>query len=302
MPNVGDLIASVSYKNGYIRFSTPEIFRDGNALIAARNSNGTILWSWHIWCAEDGWGEQVYYNDAGIMMDRNLGATSATPGDVGALGLMYQWGRKDPFMGPSSIWSSVQAASTGTWSIIRSQYPNVVLPAAKAETNPTTFYTSTFLPNGSWLSTKTAYDPCPIGWRVPDGGENGVWAKAIGTSSLGSLSFDRTNIGINFTGVFAETDTIWYPASGYISGGSGELFAVSSQGHYWSCSTYELEHDDAYCLYFYNNGDLSPTWYYYQRSDCKSVRCLKDVTGETGPADFGSNMEYIDNAKPEQKW
>ena len=43
MPNVGDLIASVSYENGYVRFSTPENFRDGNALIAAKNSKGAIL-------------------------------------------------------------------------------------------------------------------------------------------------------------------------------------------------------------------------------------------------------------------
>ena len=42
-PNVGDLIASVSYKNGYIRFSTPENFRDGNAVLAAKNSKGTTL-------------------------------------------------------------------------------------------------------------------------------------------------------------------------------------------------------------------------------------------------------------------
>jgi hypothetical protein len=51
MPNVGDLIASVDYKDGYIRFKTPENFRDGNAVIAAKSSKGTILWSWHIWCA-----------------------------------------------------------------------------------------------------------------------------------------------------------------------------------------------------------------------------------------------------------
>ena len=33
-------------------------------------------------------------------MDRNLGALSATPNDAKALGLFYQWGRKDPSMGP----------------------------------------------------------------------------------------------------------------------------------------------------------------------------------------------------------
>ena len=113
MPDVGDIIASASYKNGYVRFSTPENFRDGNAVIAARNSKGITLWSWHIWCAEEGWEEQVYDNNAGTMMDRNLGATSATPGDVGALGLLYQWGRKDPFLHSSSISSYVQALSTG---------------------------------------------------------------------------------------------------------------------------------------------------------------------------------------------
>ena len=48
MPNVGDLIASADYKDGYIRFSTPENFRDGNAVIAAKNSKGTIPWSWHM--------------------------------------------------------------------------------------------------------------------------------------------------------------------------------------------------------------------------------------------------------------
>ena len=47
-------------------------------------------------------------------MDRNLGATSAALGDVGALGLLYQWGRKDPFLGSLSITESEVAASTGT--------------------------------------------------------------------------------------------------------------------------------------------------------------------------------------------
>ncbi len=99
MPNVGDLIDTVSYRDGYIRFSTPDTFAEGNAVIAAKNSKGVILWSWHIWCATEGWNEQVYYNGAGTMMDRNLGATSAAAGEVGSLGLFYQWGRKDPSLG-----------------------------------------------------------------------------------------------------------------------------------------------------------------------------------------------------------
>ena len=272
MPNVGDLIASASYKNGYIRFSTPETFRDGNAVIAAKNSKGTILWSWHIWCAEEGFKGQVYYNDAGTMMDRNLGATSATPGDVGALGLMYQWGRKDPFMGSSSISLGELAVSTGMWDVI-SAYETPVTPA-ESEANPTTFYTALLLPNRSWLSTKTAYDPCPTGWRVPEGGANGVWAKALGTSGSVSLSFDEANRGYNLTGIYGEAETIWYPTTGFLNYSyEGALATGSSNGDVrcWSCSPRSFEADIMLIQF-----DVYPSHFAYRDSGC-SVRCLKET-------------------------
>ena len=268
MPNVGDLIASVSYKNGYIRFSTPENFRDGNAVIAAKNSKGTVLWSWHIWCAEEGFNGQVYYNDAGIMMDRNLGATSDTPGDVGALGLLYQWGRKDPFLGSSSISSSVLAASTGTWNSVSGG------SAINAETNPMTFYAYMSLPNGSWASLKTINDPCPSGWRVPDGGIDGVWSKALGFSSgfTDSSLYNITNKGMNFSGRFGAASTIWYPASGSRDRIRGSLSEVGNFGFYWSASP---SGNFAYSLRFNYNGYVNPS-YDYDREYGASVRCLQE--------------------------
>jgi uncharacterized protein (TIGR02145 family) len=295
MPNVGDLIASVSYKNGYIRFSTPENFRDGNAVIAAKNSKGTILWSWHIWCAEEGWQEQVYYNDAGTMMDRNLGATSATPGDVGALGLMYQWGRKDPFMGSSSIKYAVDesssieyavfAVSTGAWNTASGDLNfNNPIQCTEAEKNPTTFY-ALWLPKVGWMSTKTAYDPCPAGWRVPDGGENGVWAKALGTSANVSASGDSTNKGINFTGKFGEAETIWYPATGSLAWGNNGagafIFSLINVGYtssIWSCSLSYYD-NTAYCLHFNTTNTfnaVAPSNYDTQYYGLP-VRCLKET-------------------------
>ena len=268
MPNVGDLIASVSYKNGYIRFSTPESFRDGNAVIAAKNSKGTILWSWHIWCAEEGWAEQVYYNNAGTMMDRNLGATSATPGDVGALGLLYQWGRKDPFLGSSSITSSVEAKSTGVWSSSSSG------SIYNAEANPMTFYTQMGLPHGSWDSVKTVYDPCPAGWRVPDGGENGVWATAAGTSERFPIYEEWTNGGIDFSGKFGES--IWYPCGGFLGAFDGNISNPGYVLSYWSVSPNPNNRLEVYCLYFTSNNkgffpsSIQTKYYGY------SVRCLKE--------------------------
>ena len=269
MPNVGDLIASADYKDGYIRFKTPENFRDGNAVIAAKNSKGVILWSWHIWCAEEGWQEQVYYNDAGTMMDRNLGATSATPGDVGALGLLYQWGRKDPFLDSSSISANILALSTGTWNITSGG------SVENAELNPMTFYTSMNLPNGSWESNKTIYDPCPAGWRVPDGGADGVWAKAAGSSSSFSSSglWNGTNKGANFSGKFGEDETIWYPASGCRDRSSGKLQNVQSSSFCWSCSI--AGDTSAKGLYISSVSGTSVTDSNY-RPTGYTVRCYKE--------------------------
>lgn len=254
VPSVGDLIRSVSYKSGEITFKTADSFQEGNAVIAAKDASGTILWSWHIWLTDEPQ-RQVYYNDAGTMMDRNLGATSATPGE-GTLGLMYQWGRKDPFLGGQSIDNYYKKAeSTATWMDVGSTSYTGTIEYAVA--NPTTFINGNSN-NNDWYytgsdshelsrwptssSSKSVYDPCPPGWRVPDGGQNGIWSKAydksLQTSTL-SHSFDQTNKGMNFSGIFGSDTTIWYPAAGNLLDEVFNLANVGSQGHYWSAGNVE---------------------------------------------------------------
>jgi len=283
-PNVGDLVKNVKYADGAISFDTPSAFKEGNAVIAAKDASGNILWSWHIWLTDQP-EEQVYYNNAGTMMDRNLGATSATPGDVGALGLLYQWGRKDPFLGSSSISSSTLAKSTITWPFrVSSNSTNGTIEYATA--NPTTFieyngsnydwyYTgSSTTDNTRWTTsatTKSIYDPCPSGWRVPDGGENGIWSKALG-SSLSFTDAFSTNEGMNFSGKFGSASTIWYPASGYYEG-AGILYDVGVRGYYWSASP---DGHGAYGLGFNNSGNVSPLGNGDSRASGRSVRCLQE--------------------------
>ena len=283
-PSVGDLVKGVKYEGGVISFETPSEFKEGNAVIAAKDANGTILWSWHIWLTDQPEG-QVYYNDAGTMMDRNLGATSATPGDVGALGLLYQWGRKDPFLGSSSISENIAAKSTITWpSSARSTTSTGRIAYAIA--NPTTFIKSNSS-NDDWYYTgddstnntrwttsaisKSVYDPCPAGWQVPD---KTVWSNALGSiSDISGCLYDSTNEGINFSGKFGPASIIWYPASGIRHLSSGGLVNVGRDGYYWSANGYGYR---AYCLYSRNDGYVAPLQY-FERAYGISVRCLQVI-------------------------
>jgi hypothetical protein len=221
------------------------------------------------------------------MMDRNLGATSATPGDVGALGLIYQWGRKDPFLSGSSIDSENRAAeSTINWpSVVFSDSSNGTI--AYATEHPTTFITyndnncdwyyntgSYSTDNTRWQSVKTIYDPCPAGWRVPDGGGDGVWSTSIGSFLDYSRSYDNTNNGMNFSGDFGNDAIVWYPASGYLYSIVGSLNGVGFNGCYWSCSP---EPYLSYAYYLFFNGDGKVRLVdYNDRADGGSVRCLKE--------------------------
>ena len=276
-PAVGDLVKSVSYSNGKITYTATG--KKGNAVIAAKDAAGNILWSWHIWLTDQP-KEQEYNHNAGTMMDRNLGATSSTPGDVGALGLLYQWGRKDPFLGSSSISSSTVSKSTIIWpSAVSSDSSSGTIAYAIA--NPTTFiaynksnydwyYTgSSSTDNTRWTtseSSKSIYDPCPSGWRVPDGGDNGIWSKA----GFNNTTYDSTNQGISFS--ISSPSKTWYPASGYLGRNDGGLNYVGFSGYFWSASPYS---NCACFLYLSYSGSVYPSDY-WDLAFGHSVRCIKD--------------------------
>jgi len=165
-------------------------FHPGNAVIAAYDGpydgdgkpTGNILWSWHIWVPRDAISYSTYGDKTSskLMMSRNLGALVDTPADgssvdVTSLGLLYQWGRKDPFVGMQSLGSSSFAAVAGTVKTNNGGKMTI----AQTVANPTVFgNTSDDLrdwnstpDNSLWGangSTKTQYDPCPVGYKVPN--------------------------------------------------------------------------------------------------------------------------------------
>lgn len=274
-PYEGELVAEIGIDDdGDILFSTADVFREGNALIAAKDANGKILWSWHLWFTDQP-AEHIYKNGAGTMMDRNLGATSATPGDPGALGLLYQWGRKDPFLGASSVDKSVEAKSTGVWPDYVDTNPSVGT-IAYSVSHPMTFIEGDddyddWLYNGyysdpkeRWAEDKTIYDPCPSGWKVPEGGFTGVWIRA----GFDAWAFDDQNRGMVFC--IEDPALAWYPTSGYKR--KDQLYDVGNDGSYWAYDDYLYA---SHSLFFYGADGLSP-YSAFTRSYAQSVRCFKE--------------------------
>ena len=304
-PSAFELISATSKDGDYAVFKVPQQSKEGNAVIAAYDAQDNILWSWHIWLTNDeimsetyyvksadGFGEEV----AGVVMDRNLGALSNEPNEVGSFGLMYQWGRKDPFVGSAYLMQNSYAAATRRFKDVPgdSDYGNQEF----ATKNPNVFIAGneegdwlTQKNNGLWrgeAKTKTENDPCPPGWRIPDGGtglnnvQAGLWAK-IGLSAYGKTDFpnwyQRGWKGMTFQ-ISDDEQSSWYPLAGGI-GLNTELKLVGVDGTYWTNLPVGGDKYEVYAMNFYITGETSDVYYAFcsaeiPRATGNSVRCCKE--------------------------
>lgn len=284
--NVGDIIQSASYSNGYVTFSTKSALTNGNALIVVKNAAKEILWSWHIWICKDYYPEdnaQSYNNNAGILMDRDLGEISDMKESQFNGGLCYQWGRKEPFSINCKTVSAENDLSERGYKLLSSANCTIENTIA----NPMAFVQMPVYGNGDWCpdspssekrnlwdSKKTKYDPCPIGWRVPDGGRNGVWATAFGVIDFVDTSiWDSTNQvkGMNFNNYLVPDGNCWYP----IKDGIDSVRPDNSRGcpnGYWSCSSPDTNNGSS--LNIYSSGKVNSS-YERQRATGLYVRCQK---------------------------
>ena len=169
-----------------IVFKMPATLHAGNAVIAAKNAGGTILWSWHIWVPNGMFTTNTYGLGEKLMMSRSLGAlidangTASSKPDVTSIGLMYQWGRKDPFMNPASYFTSSGAHGAATYPTDAfSTSTSATATVAYTIEHPTEYIKGaddentwcSETPDANWGSSKTIYDPCPAGYRVPKSDE-----------------------------------------------------------------------------------------------------------------------------------
>ena len=166
----------------------------GNALIAATDPDGHILWSWHIW--NPGIEIQELKSQKGeTFMNINLGSLADDPENPQSYGLLYQWGRKDPFPGSPTLTGTTSTLPAPVYDldgqevvIGHSSYTSLDANTLQyAIENPTTCISNMaqFSHSRDWLAEgsdklwgnapqengftgKTMFDPSPAGWRLPD--------------------------------------------------------------------------------------------------------------------------------------
>ena len=189
----GSVLVSADYAEDYVIIHTPDELRPGNAVVAVKNAAGDILWSWHIWipatAIKTGSFSGVFGED---LMDRNLGALVATEEtdtqiDPLSYGLVYQWGRKDPFTAAGAFNSGSPATCAGE----QDEVAPGQITLEESIKHPKLLG---HVDNGDWLletddlmwteTEKSLYDPCPPGYRVPTPvGSAPFWASDLTTQS-----------------------------------------------------------------------------------------------------------------------
>ena len=192
---------------GYVMFHVGE-FQEGNVGLAAYDVDGEILWSWHLWFTDK---PVDLITGNYTFMDRNIGATTAPNTAVSKLsfantnermatyGFYYQWGRKDPIMGPPAYNSGDESVSgkpksskywvknynTGAWSSRTDIDTSAAATIPVVTQNPMVFYKST-----SMCGNNTC------GWfpsTFADGYTNvALWGYAVKDYSIQGQTFSKT--------------------------------------------------------------------------------------------------------------
>ena len=206
--------------DGYVAFQVAG-FSKGNLILAAYDEYDTILWSWHIWLTDR---PQDKLSGNYTKMDRFLGATFApvigtstslgeqpTPaeqikfnsGELQAtFGFYYQWGRKDPIIGPpdtsdardetaNSNSESVASAGwwikdiNGSWTYMKTIPTKSSASIPEVVKDPTAFYKSRSERNG----TDSQWFPVSFA----DGYTNvALWGYAVKDYGIQGQTFSKT--------------------------------------------------------------------------------------------------------------
>ncbi len=276
----GCVLDNVELKGNKVHFRLPFDPVAGNALVAVKDALGTILWSWHIWVVDfDPVETQQTYKSGAIMMDRNLGATTIIPEyggaenkDYSAFGLYYQWGRKDPLPMFGSL------VPENALKLYDNNYPSEANTIEYATKNPTVVYDDVDwnYDNTLWSASKTIYDPCPYGWRVPD---MGVWNE-----------WDSAKTGNDdYTHWYSLVESPYSSPNAYYPLGGLFDWNYTWSDNMYDAGYYRVTESDRVLVTYRTYIEL---WRSIDRARKASVRCMKDVKSSGENEDFSESDDY----------
>lgn len=274
----GDTINGKGLKPLYVKVTTSTF---GNVVVGIKKKgagSNAYLWSWHLWLTDE---PRLI---AGFM-DRNLGASSSSPsGGSKSYGLLFQFGRKDAFVGNNR--NSPYTYDIATYDInglflyggtenedvkhaMFSQFvnsPNVIIRSSDSGYFSTPEEWNKWLKQEKYMDKhwnditgsdgKTLFDPSPEGWRLPT------------MEDLKNLTLNEKG-GCRFV-----YEKIFY---GYVL--DGNWFPSMNQG-YWSTGDIVNYHENGY----YYEKEFKPTVWSFgysligavsNRYELNHVRCIK---------------------------
>ena len=262
----------------FVTFKVANVPTTGGNVIITLNTAYGDYWSWHIWLWPHDLSPVEITNATGVkynIMPVNLASKYDSDG-IHIKNWFYQWGRPNPMLCPNA-WNSTTDHSPGS-----------ITKTSKADTikigimNPSKFYYNSGSPY-NWFGTKsyynlwdaacrgtgasdndtvkTVYDPCPVGWKVPNG--NTCTGFSILNDANGIVKFTRSR---------GDSTRVGFPMSGCRSYSDGSLNNVGSRGYVWLSSA--SSQNFAYDLYFHSS-DVYPQDINY-RACGFSVRPVED--------------------------
>lgn len=286
--SLSSLVQYLAFENGkasfYVGARSDDAARikEGNALVGAYDAGGNLIGSWHIWAADydpEAAEGSVVLNGF-RMMSRNLGARASsyasTDDILSSFGLFYQWGRKEPFIGPASY----DSAGSKSASMYDGGGRSVYLTTAASDpatgtmdyalTHPLVFITAS--KDADWLDAaasdggqrwstdrKTSCDPCPYGWRVAPA------AAYAGLSIADDLAGDNAALAELYRDRYAWTLTDGRAESLFFGAGRRSYRNGSLQNYYddslpvrsaalemqpWVGYYWTAEAAEAFCFWF----------------------------------------------------
>lgn len=269
--------------------------REGNAIIAIKDAQGTILWSWHIWVTGENLNSTIEVKNAVDkkyhFMPKVLGwcnertttyqprscKVKFTAGDksqeitinqkensitFGDNHPYYQWGRKDPFLpsnGYRKIGGKVEKNANKRWfgpdglhTVANPGHENLGVSTNCLKNyikKPEVMHNQNSADNryfNLWdishngtkgNSVKSIYDPCPPGFKVPDGNAFTGFVTQYYNDRASEKNQIKGDWDMNKYGWNFQTNTgstIFFPALGWRDPYNGGLSQDGDNGNYWT--------------------------------------------------------------------